>query len=261
MTRDPDDADILAPIAFGMEAGPVGRVIRYLQSASLSASEGTSLGSEELLLEKLEVSRPTLIQAARVLEYQGLLAVRRGPGGGYFARRPDIGPVAQMAALYLRSRNTTLTEMLTAAHSFNLEAVSLAARSQDEMARRELRSLVREQTGLLPEDVPAGLFLQQDTAMTEIVYRLVGNEPLALIIRIFNYVSGGSVGGNIFDGYPERRGQWRPLRLSLARAILDRDGDRSIAVMRLLNEMSRLWARSHSTHDDGAPLRKEPKST
>jgi DNA-binding IscR family transcriptional regulator len=31
----------------------------------------------------------TVQQAARVLEHEGLLAVRRGPGGGYYGTRPD----------------------------------------------------------------------------------------------------------------------------------------------------------------------------
>lgn len=50
-----------------------------------SAAEGQLLGSEEDLTAMLGVSRPTVRQVARLLEREGLLKVRRGVNGGYFA--------------------------------------------------------------------------------------------------------------------------------------------------------------------------------
>jgi GntR family transcriptional repressor for pyruvate dehydrogenase complex len=47
------------------------------------------IGSLPELAKLLDVGITTVQQAARVLEHEGILAVRRGPGGGYFGQRPD----------------------------------------------------------------------------------------------------------------------------------------------------------------------------
>lgn len=53
---------------------------------------GDKLPAERELAVKMQISRPTLREAARVLVEAGLLEVRRGPGGGMFVRS-DVVPV------------------------------------------------------------------------------------------------------------------------------------------------------------------------
>ena len=47
-----------------------------LRAAVLALPDGALLGGEEVLQRQLGISRPTLRQAARVLEREGLLRVR-----------------------------------------------------------------------------------------------------------------------------------------------------------------------------------------
>src|SRR3569623_1918283 len=72
-----------------------------LRSIVLGTPEGTLLGSEEALIKRLDVSRATVRQVARLLEREGLLLVRRGINGGYFAARPDARTIESTVSAYL----------------------------------------------------------------------------------------------------------------------------------------------------------------
>jgi DNA-binding FadR family transcriptional regulator len=52
-------------------------------------ADGDLVGREPELVERFGVSRPSLREALRILEVQGLISVVRGVLGGSFARRPD----------------------------------------------------------------------------------------------------------------------------------------------------------------------------
>jgi len=54
---------------------------------------GDRLPGERALAGQMEISRPTLREAAKVLVEAGLLEVRRGPGGGMFVAS-DVAPIA-----------------------------------------------------------------------------------------------------------------------------------------------------------------------
>jgi len=65
----------------------------------LAAKEGALIGSEESLIADLGVSRSTLRQAARLLEREGLLRVKRGINGGYYGQPTDERPFKRQSAL------------------------------------------------------------------------------------------------------------------------------------------------------------------
>jgi len=60
-------------------------------------SDGESLGREPDLVERFGVSRPSLREALRILEAEGLITVERGVRGGVVAHEPDQRMTARTA--------------------------------------------------------------------------------------------------------------------------------------------------------------------
>lgn len=75
---------------------------------------GNPLPSETVLLEQHTVARPTMREALRILESEGLLTVKRGKGGGPRIAVPHIGGLAKQAAFLLQVSGTTLADVLRA---------------------------------------------------------------------------------------------------------------------------------------------------
>ncbi|WP_307875411.1 FadR/GntR family transcriptional regulator [Frankia nepalensis] len=74
-------------------------------------ADGDLLGRELELVERFGVSRPSLREALRILEVQGLISVERGVLGGVFVRHPDERLAAHTAALVLQARNVALSDV------------------------------------------------------------------------------------------------------------------------------------------------------
>jgi DNA-binding FadR family transcriptional regulator len=68
---------------------------------------GDYLLAERLLMERFEVSRPTLREALRVLESEGLVEIRRGVRGGAVVTEPAIEVLARHFGVFLQLRSVT----------------------------------------------------------------------------------------------------------------------------------------------------------
>ena len=89
--------------------------------------EGDSLGHEPDLIERFGVSRPSLREALRILEAEGLITVVRGVLGGVVVHRPDQRQTARTAALVLQARNVSLADVFDARTIIEPAAVRLVA--------------------------------------------------------------------------------------------------------------------------------------
>jgi GntR family transcriptional regulator, transcriptional repressor for pyruvate dehydrogenase complex len=74
-------------------------------------SEGDSLGREPELVERFGVSRPSLREALRILEDQGLIILKPGPGGGPVVAAMGTHDFGRVASLYFQTAGTTLREL------------------------------------------------------------------------------------------------------------------------------------------------------
>lgn len=125
----------------GTRSNLVGSTAEKLRARSFEAEPGDLLGSLTDLAKALGVGIVTLQQAARVLEHEGLLTARRGPGGGYYAARPDAAALERALSAFLRTHPATFREALNITSLLFTELVEAAARCSDQSLRESLAFL------------------------------------------------------------------------------------------------------------------------
>ncbi|MDT5079602.1 MAG: hypothetical protein QOJ80_4239 [Mycobacterium sp.] len=101
-------------------------------------ADGEHIGSAEDLMDRFQVSGPTLRQAMRVLEAEGLVKVRRGNNGGFFASTPSIDVVSRSASAFLRRQGAEPADLIHMAQLIGPEVAERAANNPDAAARRKL---------------------------------------------------------------------------------------------------------------------------
>jgi DNA-binding FadR family transcriptional regulator len=77
-------------------------------------ADGNLLPKQDELLEEFEVSRPSLREALRILETEGLITVRRGNMGGAVVHAPKPEAAAFMMGLVLQAGQVPLTDLAEA---------------------------------------------------------------------------------------------------------------------------------------------------
>ncbi|GAB6897823.1 FadR/GntR family transcriptional regulator [Kineosporia succinea] len=98
---------------------------------------GTRLPPEAQMMAEYRVGRSTLREALRILEVNGLIAIRPGPGGGPVVRDFSSHDFARTATLFLHARGLTVRELLEARLILEPVTARLAAqrRTSEEAAR------------------------------------------------------------------------------------------------------------------------------
>ena len=119
------------------------------QIAAGTLKFGDRLPSESALLEQLGISRPTLREALRVLESEGLIRLGRGARSGAIVLGPSIETAAQHGALYLVSHGTTLGEVHQVRMLLEPSLVSLLAGRAKKDFVRTLEYSVKTQVAAL----------------------------------------------------------------------------------------------------------------
>jgi GntR family transcriptional repressor for pyruvate dehydrogenase complex len=116
----------LRPYLADSSSSPL-QIADAMREIVLESESGALLGSEDELVAQFGVSRPTFRQAARILEAEGLLAVRRGVNGGLFARQPAAAGVAKSVSVLLRHRGVTFADVTRTVHALMGELARQAA--------------------------------------------------------------------------------------------------------------------------------------
>lgn len=92
---------------------------------------GTLLGSEAELIDRYGVSRSVLREALRILEFQGAIATRRGPGGGIFVAQPDSNGIVHAARVVMQFQGVNGSDIWQAREAVEEVCVRLATERLD----------------------------------------------------------------------------------------------------------------------------------
>ena len=115
-------------------------------------SEGDTLPPEGQLMESLGISRPTLREAFRILEAEGLISVVRGSRTGAKVHKPSVDLVSRYAGYVLESQGTTIADLYQARLAIEPSVVRWLATGRGGGAIPKLRSLLAEMEALLDAD-------------------------------------------------------------------------------------------------------------
>jgi DNA-binding FadR family transcriptional regulator len=114
---------------------------------------GDSLPSEGQLLEDFQVSRPTIREAIRILESEGLISVSRGARGGARVAAPDSDVVARAAGIALQTRGATIQDVYEARLIIEPPAARMAAERRPKEAAARLRVHVDQEFAVTTDAV------------------------------------------------------------------------------------------------------------
>jgi DNA-binding FadR family transcriptional regulator len=143
--------------------------------------EGDALPSESALMQEFTISRPTLREAFRILESEGLITVRRGARGGARVQEPSADVVARYAGLVLQHRGATVADVLEARVVVEAPAAAMLAGRRDHVSiARRLKQKLDS-----PEVDEAERFHEFNALLVE----LTDNQTLVLLTTMLEHIS------------------------------------------------------------------------
>jgi GntR family transcriptional regulator, transcriptional repressor for pyruvate dehydrogenase complex len=226
----------MAAVKRTKERSPIDSAALQLRKLAMSAAAGTLLGSEDEIVAKLEVARATLRQAARLLERDGVLRVRRGTRGGYFSARPSSALIESVFCTYLGTLGLDTRHTDTVAKALWVESMREAACAE----RGKAHALVDELTSMI-EGLPADLTIDHvarvERESRSAIFSLIGGHYLALLFNISVAYARQQLGVRMrrCDPASHRKfvRKWKKVKLLELEAIGDGDADlAALAAMR-----------------------------
>jgi GntR family transcriptional repressor for pyruvate dehydrogenase complex len=188
---------------------------------------GSKLPPEPLLAERYGVARSSLREALRILEAQGLITVRPGPGGGPIVARVDSSDFARMASLYFHLSKATYQDVVNARLVLEPVMARLAAERGDPEANAALEQFVT----LGPDVTESPTYLEKATGFHGLLSGLSGNPVLDLFGRSLKDVYTDRLEGVIFP--MEARLRVHEDHAAIARAVIKGEAARAEKLMRV----------------------------
>ena len=200
--------------------GLVQETAARLRKMILGREPYTLLGSLKDLTKALGVGIVTLQQASRILEHEGLLEVRRGPGGGYFGTRPDAAALGRSISQFLLAHASDEHEAIDIVSLLDCELLPWAALGGDDTLREELRRL----GDTIDSCDTSEQRVMFENKFHDVLFRMI-NKPLTeLLARVTMRLYSDQMHFTFYSG-PEGEAAWKLQRHDIVNAILRRDPD------------------------------------
>lgn len=223
------------PIAAG------GSVLRPLKAAEVVARDvvqgitaaglqpGDSLPSEAQMLQMYGVSRESLREGLRLLEVQGMISIRRGPGGGPIVGTVDTANLGRMEALFYHLAGATYDELFEAWLFAESTLARLAATNPDAKLREQVMEPYLSGDVEDHEHIDLDVYVEGHEGFHGAVSGLAGNRVFQITFRAY---------GQVVAHHLSTVGDVRKLHkklvedhLKVAQAIIDGDGEVASSLM------------------------------
>jgi DNA-binding FadR family transcriptional regulator len=145
------------------QLGQIGQPVRAPKTSELIAAQlrrqivrgsvraGEKLPPETQLMTQFGVSRPTIREAFRILEAEGLIVVRPGSRGGAQVVAPDQTAAARHVGLLLQLRGATIDDVYEARKIAEPVCAAMLARRRTEQDIADLAAVVAEVEAVVAE--------------------------------------------------------------------------------------------------------------
>lgn len=153
---------------------------------------GQTFATEADLLRRLDVSRPTLREGIRILEAQGVLQQRPGPGGGLVIQRPSLDMLALSLSIYLRFNDVPFLPVLQAREVIE---PALAAEAAESGTEDDFHAMAESIERMLTEDQDQATFIAENRIFHDIVARASGNKVLETFWGTISLLAHGELHG------------------------------------------------------------------
>ncbi len=158
-----------------------GRIIRG------ELKEGDFLPPEGQLMAVLGISRPTLREAFRVLEMEGLISIVRGSRSGAQVHRPRLAAVSRYAGFVLQAQGTTIADIYDARLAIEPFLVRRLAEDQPPGAVDKLRAEIDRLTTMVEETRYVD-FMIALAGFHRLLVEVSGNRTLLFLTRVLQEV-------------------------------------------------------------------------
>lgn len=200
---------------------------------------GAPLPLEAEMLAKYRVSRSSLREAMRLLETQGLVAIRPGPGAGTVVGDAAPYNLGRTMTLHFHMANTRYDELLEGWEALEALLADLAARNPDAAARRRaMEPFLASDAATCHQSISSGL------GFHDAIADLAGNRAMATMVRAIAFIVSDQVLANterheleafIIDEHS-----------ALAQAVIDGQADDAVRLMRrhvahLIDDFKACW--------------------
>lgn len=187
---------------------------------------GSKLPPEAVMLDKYRVGRASLREALRLLEVQGLIIIRPGPGGGPVVAAVDSRHFARMSSLYFHLSGATYRDLVESRLVMEPVMARLAAERQDPSDLAELQQFI----GGTPEAENPTEYMRHSTEFHALLSGMSGNPVLDLMGRSLKDLYTDRLEGLIFP--LEARVRVQEEHEAIAKAIIKGNASRAEKLMR-----------------------------
>lgn len=188
---------------------------------------GTSLPPEATMLSTFQVGRASLREALRILEIQGLITIKPGPGGGPIVAGVHSADLGRMATMYFHASRATFRELMEARLVMESLMARQAAERQDPQYLPLLEQVAQATRVASAEDTRS--YQRTATGFHDLVAGMSGNRVLDLLGRALKDIYLDRVSEVVFGN--EDREFILKEHIRIAQAILKGDGRRAEKLM------------------------------